>query len=707
MTINRTTLLDLPLPVTGTESGTWGDTTNNGLTQYMDIAIAGMSNLTSANFTAGAVTIETTEGTSSATNIVATSAQYAGFRVTSLAQNSTITVGNTGTSPARSYRLINADATYSLTFKATGQTGVTLLPGQSAVVAFNGTDYVIVGMVGAGTATDNAVVRFDGTTGKLVQNSVVTIADSTGDISGVGQLNATTVDATNVEVTNIKAKDGTAAATIADSTGVVSITANPILSGGTANGVLYLNGSKVATSGSALTFDGTNLGVGGAATNYGAGYVNLEIKGTSTAGGVFTSKSPGGSDGRFYVNNDNAFIGTWSNTPLLFNINSAEQMRLTSTGLGIGTSSPTGKLDVAGSVGTFRIETSGARLEFTRDDANYIRYGSTNGLLIFEQGATERARIDSSGRLLIGTTTAYATTPLLQLSAQGGSADIFTYRYNNNTGGSTLFFSKSRSETGDKTVVQSGDSLGQIYFLGADGSSFIGAAVIASEVDGTPGANDMPGRLVFKTTADGASTPTERARITSGGNLLVGTTTDVATVRMQVWSSSSDNTAYFRNSNATPYGPSIKYTAASPNNTGSEFLFCEDNTALRASIRSNGGLANYSANNVNLASDERLKKDIAPLSSTWSKVKDIEVVNFRYKDCNEGDPALYGVIAQQVQPIVPDLVVVTREATETDPEYYGIREQPMYWLAIKALQEAMTRIETLEAKVAQLEGTQL
>jgi hypothetical protein len=154
-----------------------------------------------------------------------------------------------------------------------------------------------------------------------------------------------------------------------------------------------------------------------------------------------------------------------------------------------------------------------------------------------------------------------------------------------------------------------------------------------------------------------------------------------------------------------PYGILIKYTSASPVNTGSDFLYCEDSTPqLRASIRSNGGLANYSANNVNLASDERLKKDIAPLASTWGKVKDIEVVNFRYKDCNEGDPALYGVIAQQVQPIVPELVVVTREATETEPEYYGIREQPMYWLAIKALQEAMTRIESLEAKVAALES---
>lgn len=160
MTVARTTLLDLPIITTGTESGLWGDYTNNGLTQYLDISIAGMSNLTSANFTAGALTIETTEGTNSATNIVATSAQYAGFRVSSLATNSTITVGNTGTNPGRSYRLINADSTYTLTFKATGQTGVTLPPGQSAVVAFNGTDYVFVGVVLNAAQTFTAAQTF-------------------------------------------------------------------------------------------------------------------------------------------------------------------------------------------------------------------------------------------------------------------------------------------------------------------------------------------------------------------------------------------------------------------------------------------------------------------------------------------------------------------------------------------------------------------
>ena len=184
MTVARTTLLDLPIITTGTESGLWGDYTNNGLTQYLDISIAGMSNLTSANFTAGALTIETTEGTNSATNIVATSAQYAGFRVSSLAVNSTITVGNAGTNPGRSYRLINADSTYTLTFKATGQTGVTLQPGQSAVVAFNGTDYGIVGTIGPTVPVDRGGTGLvSGTSGGIPYFSSTSAMTSSGALT--------------------------------------------------------------------------------------------------------------------------------------------------------------------------------------------------------------------------------------------------------------------------------------------------------------------------------------------------------------------------------------------------------------------------------------------------------------------------------------------------------------------------------------------
>lgn len=144
MTVNRTTLLNLPLPVTGTESGTWGDTTNNGLTQYLDVAIAGMTSLTSSDFTAGALTLANTTGDSSATNIAASSAQYATIKVSSLATNSTITAPSSN----RSYRIINSDSTYTLTIKASGQTGITFQPGQTGVVAFNGTDYDLVGTIG-------------------------------------------------------------------------------------------------------------------------------------------------------------------------------------------------------------------------------------------------------------------------------------------------------------------------------------------------------------------------------------------------------------------------------------------------------------------------------------------------------------------------------------------------------------------------------
>ena len=115
-----------------------------------------------------------------------------------------------------------------------------------------------------------------------------------------GTVNLTTLDLTNLEVTNIKAKDGTAAMTIADSTGVVSFTANPILSGGTANGVLYLNGSKVATSGSALYFDGTNLGIGTALPT-----TKLDVSASSDVGISMTNSSSvtSGNRGTFSMNN--------------------------------------------------------------------------------------------------------------------------------------------------------------------------------------------------------------------------------------------------------------------------------------------------------------------------------------------------------------------------------------------------------------------
>jgi hypothetical protein len=163
MPITRTALLDLPIIETDTEVGSWGDAVNNGLTEYLDIAIAGLTPLTGSNFSGSPnydLTLQLTTGDSSADNIVYNSAQYSAIKVASLNANSTIIA------PAsyRSYKVINADATYTVTIKATGQTGVAISPGASATVVFNGTDYVALGVQAAATLTAGQLIKGGGTT---------------------------------------------------------------------------------------------------------------------------------------------------------------------------------------------------------------------------------------------------------------------------------------------------------------------------------------------------------------------------------------------------------------------------------------------------------------------------------------------------------------------------------------------------------------
>jgi hypothetical protein len=146
MTINYTTNLALGQPVTGTESGTWGDDVNNSVTSYLDIAIAGTNTIT----TDGDVTLSLTQGTSSATNIASTSAQYYILNCTgSRTANRNIIVP----ASSKTYYVINGTTGgYTITIKKSGGTGVTIPPGAAALVAYNGTDFqginAITGVLG-------------------------------------------------------------------------------------------------------------------------------------------------------------------------------------------------------------------------------------------------------------------------------------------------------------------------------------------------------------------------------------------------------------------------------------------------------------------------------------------------------------------------------------------------------------------------------
>jgi hypothetical protein len=218
----------------------------------------------------------------------------------------------------------------------------------------------------------------------------------------------------------------------------------------------------------------------------------------------------------------------------------------------------------------------------------------------------------------------------------------------------------------------------------------------------------MPGRLVFSTTADGASSPTERARITNSGYFKAtssGTYVSTSSAYHELVNTGDSSTVVIRNQSTSGLTASLIYGdfGYSPNNSTASFLYFGDTSAVRMGVYSNGGIRNYSANNVNL-SDRNAKKDITPALGTWDCLKEWEIVNFRYKDQPDEADLNMGVIAQQVAESCPEVITVFQEATEDQPEKLGVKDQQMMWMAIKALQEAQLRIETLEAKVAAFEA---
>ena len=198
---------------------------------------------------------------------------------------------------------------------------------------------------------------------------------------------------------------------------------------------------------------------------------------------------------------------------------------------------------VSGTTGTFSSAVSGTTGTFTGDvdiadtivhtgDTNTkIRFPTTD-TISFETSGSEGARLDAGRRFLIGSTTARTSggSAYAHLQVEGTDSpgsEILVIRNSNDTYASTLGLVKTRGTSdGAVTTVADNDKLGQIQFRGADGSDIYSvAASIHGEVDGSPSdGTDMPGALVFGTTADGSASPTERVRISSGGNFGINQT---------------------------------------------------------------------------------------------------------------------------------------------------------------------------------------
>jgi hypothetical protein len=428
------------------------------------------------------------------------------------------------------------------------------------------------------------------------------------------------------------------------------------------------------------------------------------------AAGLARLRFTGGAVGADNFEIGQAIVGVSNSGFSIYDVDeAATRFVIDSSGnVGIGTASPSSYSSAAnnlviaesgGNAGlTIRTDSANIGAIFFADGtasgaetgAGQISYDHSADAMRFTTAVSERARIDSSGRLLVGTSTARGNffntsyTPQLQLEGVGQQQSMLSVVNSVGAdGGSVLALGKQRSGSiGGNTILQSGDQIGELTYQGSDGTELVAAASITAYVDGTPGANDMPGRLVFSTTADGASSPTERMRISSDGHTY--------------WGVANPGTTAFGTAIGRLGSLGFFQTARNVDGTG-EVAFFHGN-AGEVRIFGDGDLENTN-NSYGGLSDLKLKENIVDASSQWSDLKALQVRKYNFKaETGYSVHTQIGLVAQEVELVSPGLVGETIDE-ETGESTKSVNYSVLYMKAVKALQETMERIETLEQRL--------
>jgi hypothetical protein len=502
----------------------------------------------------------------------------------------------------------------------------------------------------------------------------------------------------------------------------------------TSTGALNFIGAGTAGSTQAVSFNGSApvnsmVLTSGGLLGIGTSTVGdtLHVKGSSTYGGVIADNSAatGGGAFRAYRNGvqkaifcaDSWVTGTSSDDAAIYadagggikfytNNSSTAKAVLTSGGsLGIGSTSDPGSIgsrlwiDTTGDT-YFTANTTGSgnltgiHLRNSNGNGEARILNNTGGALTFYRSpGNEAARIDSSGRWLLGTSsTSLAATALLQ-----GNSSVGT------TGAGILKLARGEATPANGIII------GEVRFTDSGHTS---AATFECQRDGgtwTSGTS-QPTRLTFSTTADGASSPTERMRINEKGAFKASTSGSYtgATAAYHEFYQTGNTTGLYIRATSGSYTSSVLEINGDRATTNATYnLINAYNGAISGQlvVRDSGNVIN-SNNSYGAISDIKLKENIVDATSQWSDIKALQVRKYNFKKGQTHTQI--GLVAQEVELVSPGLV---SESPDRDAEgndlgtvTKSVNYSVLYMKAVKALQEAMERIEQLEAKVAALES---
>jgi hypothetical protein len=313
------------------------------------------------------------------------------------------------------------------------------------------------------------------------------------------------------------------------------------------------------------------------------------------------------------------------------------------------------------------------RLSISSTGTSTFTSNASTAPAIFKIDASEVSRIDSSGRLLVGTS-----------STIEGSAAVFQGYTGVSTNPGVVRICKGVA------TPANGDVLGYLTF--GDSTHKTCGAIQGERDGGTWSASSVPTRLVFSTTPDGLASPTERMRIASNGNVLMGTTstTGLAT------GSSANQGVYFAagvsffqtNNNAN------HYWSKATGYTSGDFTAHWVNNNYVGGITTNGSTTSYVT-----SSDYRLKENVIPVYDGIARFKQLKPSRFNF--ISHPESTVDGFLAHEAQAVVPECVTGEKDATNEDGTIkpQGIDQSKLVPLLTAALQEAIAKIETLEARL--------